>query len=81
MKLYWGEPKNPGELKFHTGTLLSKDQDGVRMGRKQFSRMEVTGLYGLSFGMRFVGVMTFVGRGLENGKSEPWPFSRIGGTE
>lgn len=52
MKIYWGKPKNPGELKF--------------------SRMEVSGLYGVSFDMRFVGIMTFGERGFENSKPEPW---------
>lgn len=72
MLTHWGAPRNPGELKFHTGTLLSKDVGGTRMGRRQFSRAEVAGLYGISFGKLYIGVMLFGKRGWDTEEAKPW---------
>lgn len=62
---FWGAPANPGEMRFHTGTLLTKDGGE---GRKHFNRHEIVGLYGVQIGRSFVGLVR-VGR---------WGFSTVG---
>lgn len=64
-KLHWGSPANPGELRFHTGTLSSKSEPE---GRKYYNRHEVTALYGFSgFGV-FIGVIQLGKYGSEIGR-------------
>lgn len=72
MKWHFGKPDNPGELKFRTGTLLSKDIDGQRVKRHHFTRRELRGLYGLSFGDQFIGFMKFGKWGFENSPAPPY---------
>lgn len=65
MKLFWGKPANPGELRFHTSTLLTKDG---QQGKLHFNRHEISGLYGVQVGKSFIGIIR-VGQ---------WGFSNVG---
>ncbi|MBP0440638.1 hypothetical protein [Tianweitania sediminis] len=72
IKLFWGAPANPGQMRFHTGTLLSKPiGETRRMARKHFATNEITALYGLQVGKSFVGRIAMGRRGFENGAYEP----------
>lgn len=65
MKLFWGAPANPGELRFHISTLLTKDG---RADKFHYNRHEIAGLYGLQIGKSFIGIIR-VGQ---------WGFSNVG---
>lgn len=72
MKWHWGKPKNAGELRFHTNTLLSKGVDGKRMATKQFSRTEIASLYGFSTATFFIGWIVGGQRGFDSSKPVPY---------
>jgi hypothetical protein len=71
-KLYWGAPANPGQMKFHTGTLLSKPTGQPRMAVKQFVTHRVLGLFGLQIGKSFIGRISLGEWGGESSQPEPW---------
>lgn len=66
MKLFWGSPAHPGELRFHTATLLSKGGEPTEV--QHFNRHEISALYGMQVCNMFIGVIK-VGR---------WGFSNVG---
>lgn len=68
MKLFWGKPANPGEMRFHISTLLTKDG---KHDRKHFNRHEITGLFGIQIGQSFIGRVR-IGQ---------WGFSNVGDDE
>lgn len=77
MKWHWGKPENPGQIRFHTGTLLYRETPGEqRMAKKQFTVREIEGLFGVSFGDTFIGVQTFGKSGWDNARPEPWKPAR-----
>lgn len=72
MPLHWGKPSNPGEFRFHTGTLLSKPADGKRTATKQYSLTEIVGLYGFSRRGLFLGWVKLGQRGFMSAPPEPY---------
>lgn len=65
VKWFWGAPANPGEMRFHVSTLLTKDG---RADRLHFNRHEISGLYGIQIGNSFIGCI----------RVRRWGFSNIG---
>lgn len=66
MKLFWGAPANPGELRFHISTLLTKGGEPTEI--KSFNRHEISALYGVQIGCMFIGAI----------KVGHWGFSNVG---
>lgn len=78
MRFHWGIPANPGEFRFHTGTLLSKPAgQPVRMATKQFTRTEIVGMYGVSYGKFFLGWIRLGQVGTVIAEPVPWKPKRI----
>ncbi len=69
--LYWGEPANPGKMKFHTGTLLKKPEASPRMEQKHFATHEIIGLYGVQIGKSFIGRIALGQWGMEYSEWAP----------
>lgn len=55
IKFFWGAPRNTGDMRFHTGTLLSKPHAQPVRTQKHYSKHEIIGLYGVQIGKSFVG--------------------------
>lgn len=55
LKFFWGPPSNPGQMRFYTGSLLTKPKAGPRQQQRQHATHEITGLYGAQVGKSFLG--------------------------
>lgn len=62
VKLFWGPPDNPGMMRFHTGTLMRKDNSE---GTKHYTTHEIIGLYGVQVGKSFFGRVALGQWGME----------------
>lgn len=76
LKLFWGAPPNPGEMKFHTGTSYSTPPGQPRMERRQFTTHRILGLFGLQIGKSFFGRVALGEWGREDSAPEPWEPAR-----
>lgn len=63
MKLFWGKTENPGELRFHISTLLTKDGQTDKL---HFIRHEISALYGFQVGNSFLGIIRVGQWGISN---------------
>ena len=63
--LYWGEPANPGKMKFHTGTMFKKPEASSRLQQHHYATHEIIGLYGFQIGKSFIGRIALGQWGME----------------
>ncbi len=64
MKLFWGPLENDAHVFANTGTILTKD--GAYWGAKQYTKHEITGVYGVQTRKGFIGFMRFGRWGIEH---------------